>query len=1226
MASELYESRSKVWDISGLKNRGYRDRSIVRVEMKNFLTYEHCVVFPGPRLNVVLGPNGTGKSALTHAICLACGGDPRSVGRSPDLTQFVKRGEEGQLSYAAVDILAGDKVATVRREINDETKGSKWFINGRSSTKTDVKKLMVEYNIDVDNLCSFMAQDKVGSFSQASPKEILHMTLESIVNSDGKKLSDEQKELAGVEGNKLARQRERDIKQTVVENLQNDIAGMEAEVLRMQNRQTKMKHLGEYKIKAIVVDAKESRHKVQQAQEEVDIASDAYENGKSGIEPTENERRDVERKIAERSKSTKALSSKLEAVEESVISARDEVDHSEMLIEKALQKVSNLEKEAMKVSRGVEDARVEYEKKKADFEKADFEIPGIKVAITELKNEVRELTASKNSEEEHLEQIRGENEAPTEVIRVARNQLKKLTDHGAIFEEKLKKAGQQGASVLKAMNWLKQNSHLLRGSCFGPIAAHITSDDPDAQAVAENAIGWKNLVTFVTTNDDDEKLLRRELNGKLKCRIDLSTVKSTPVRRKPFDSAILGHFRDEFHCQGYLLDQLTMPPEVRSHLITWSNTDLLLWARGANAPDLVSDDHIARLCGMTRTKSPTGQVVGGSVQLYAVDSTRKNISKFEGNFLRYGPATAAPMITRFEVAGPNGLLSSGGDNESEREEILRKIGEAEQQLNDIKLRSGVVQKRAQNFIKDLDIRKASLTSMNQRLKAPDMKKSAMVRAKKAYDEQQEELRVLEDPTTKNIIKKSLTLAVNTQLKAFRDLNDEIKKYFAMVIKKETLNICSGDLEFRLEAIKRELVEKKKLIEELKGVMDIAKAHRSTAQAVLEKATSALQGVEREYGTEAFVQMWGDINEHCPEESSEAIQDRIDALQRELNEAVDNSDIIDRYEETKIELANAQEDLNACIVAFESASTTMVNRSANWKRSVGAVVQKMNVRFKEYMNELLFRGELLLKEIGTIDQYEMVLKVAFREGETLSELSGTRHSGGERAVSTIMYLMALQEMTSSPFRVVDEVNQGMDERNERLVFDRIVQSCCGDVSKSQYFLVSPKLLQGLRSMEHDDVTVLLVWNGPGITNKWQLPEVIAGLKRKLEQRGIDISAAYEAQRVRLAQSAAGQIAQNGNGSSPAIGIGNASPNSSFNAPAEQPSEGTVAGKGKGKGSKGKVQAKGKGAVGKKRRQLASSSDEDEVSKDTSTELDVSTELEEEVVSTRPTSSSRRRLAV
>ena len=87
-------------------------------------------------------------------------------------------------------------------------------------------------------------------------------------------------------------------------------------------------------------------------------------------------------------------------------------------------------------------------------------------------------------------------------------------------------------------------------------------------------------------------------------------------------------------------------------------------------------------------------------------------------------------------------------------------------------------------------------------------------------------------------------------------------------------------------------------------------------------------------------------------------------------------------------------------------------------------------------------------------------------------------------------------------MVDEINQGMDERNERLVFDRIVSSCCSSVDAasngtsslsssssssasstnsrplSQYFLVSPKLLPSLRAMQHDDVTVLLVLNGSG----------------------------------------------------------------------------------------------------------------------------------------------------
>jgi Fe-S cluster assembly ATPase SufC len=83
-----------------------------------------------------------------------------------------------------------------------------------------------------------------------------------------------------------------------------------------------------------------------------------------------------------------------------------------------------------------------------------------------------------------------------------------------------------------------------------------------------------------------------------------------------------------------------------------------------------------------------------------------------------------------------------------------------------------------------------------------------------------------------------------------------------------------------------------------------------------------------------------------------------------------------------------------------------------------------------------------------------------EGEPLSILNANRQSGGERAVSTIFYLMALQDLAQSPFRVVDEINQGMDPRNERMVHERMVDIACQERT-SQYFLVTPKLLTGLK---------------------------------------------------------------------------------------------------------------------------------------------------------------------
>lgn len=55
----------------------YQPGSIVRVELKNFVTYTAVEFFPGPSLNMVIGPNGTGKSTLVCAICLGLGWGPQ---------------------------------------------------------------------------------------------------------------------------------------------------------------------------------------------------------------------------------------------------------------------------------------------------------------------------------------------------------------------------------------------------------------------------------------------------------------------------------------------------------------------------------------------------------------------------------------------------------------------------------------------------------------------------------------------------------------------------------------------------------------------------------------------------------------------------------------------------------------------------------------------------------------------------------------------------------------------------------------------------------------------------------------------------------------------------------------------------------------------------------------------------------------------------------------------
>ena len=55
----------------------YQPGSIVRIKMINFVTYTAAEFFPGPNLNMIIGPNGTGKSTLVCAICIGLGWDTK---------------------------------------------------------------------------------------------------------------------------------------------------------------------------------------------------------------------------------------------------------------------------------------------------------------------------------------------------------------------------------------------------------------------------------------------------------------------------------------------------------------------------------------------------------------------------------------------------------------------------------------------------------------------------------------------------------------------------------------------------------------------------------------------------------------------------------------------------------------------------------------------------------------------------------------------------------------------------------------------------------------------------------------------------------------------------------------------------------------------------------------------------------------------------------------------
>lgn len=192
---------------------------------------------------------------------------------------------------------------------------------------------------------------------------------------------------------------------------------------------------------------------------------------------------------------------------------------------------------------------------------------------------------------------------------------------------------------------------------------------------------------------------------------------------------------------------------------------------------------------------------------------------------------------------------------------------------------------------------------------------------------------------------------------------------------------------------------------------------------------------------------------------EELQTQIDDLQGRIDcmgIGVDRS-VFKDYEKQQNEI----ETLNAQILGSHSHSEQLENDITNlhevWYPEIMKVVDIINKKFGNFMNKMGFVGEVEMVHTAERDynEYGIQIRVQYRDNEKLQALNRHVQSGGERAVAIAVYTLSLQHITNVPFRCVDEINQGMDPKNERKIFKMLVDITCQN-GQSQYFFITPKV--------------------------------------------------------------------------------------------------------------------------------------------------------------------------
>jgi chromosome segregation ATPase len=145
------------------------------MKLTDFLTYDDAEFRPGPYLNMVLGPNGTGKSSIACAICLGLA-FPLKVsicasllvsqctalnlcvfqllGRAAEISSFVKIGSKKGEATVEIELKgpANKKNIIIKRTFQATSKTSTFTLNGKPATQKDVQERVRTLNVQVDNL------------------------------------------------------------------------------------------------------------------------------------------------------------------------------------------------------------------------------------------------------------------------------------------------------------------------------------------------------------------------------------------------------------------------------------------------------------------------------------------------------------------------------------------------------------------------------------------------------------------------------------------------------------------------------------------------------------------------------------------------------------------------------------------------------------------------------------------------------------------------------------------------------------------------------------------------------------------------------------------------------------------------------------------------------------------------------------------------------------------
>ncbi|MED6175636.1 hypothetical protein PIB30_080256 [Stylosanthes scabra] len=474
----------------------------------------------GENVNFVLGQNGSGKSAILLALSTAFGGRAKGTDRAKQLKEFIKTGCRNAVIHVEIQNEGEDAfkpeiygdVITVERRISEST--CSIILKDHQGKRVahrmaDLREIVEHFNIDVDNPCVIMNQDKSREFLHSgNKKDKFKATLLQQVNDLLETISKEIGVAHGIvndlEGSIKPIEKELNELQAKIKAMEH-IEQMYAEVKKLKNKLAwSWVYDVDKKLEAKSAMIDKLKNRIPACQAKIDKYLLDIERLKEGISKND-EIAIMTEKLTQLNQIIEDQRKPLSMARKEVLVLEQDCNFKASVIQKMLQRLKKLEKE-------VQDLH-ELNVKNTQAEKSDLEekLKGLQVEVqaAELewersKEEETRLMKSINMQKEQIKTIANK-------IQDHENNRNEFSEDIRIYERRQRNKIEffGGGRVLNLIRLIERDHRRFNVPPIGPIGVHLNLRDAEKwAATVELAIGAM-LNSFIVTDHKDFHLLKQ---------------------------------------------------------------------------------------------------------------------------------------------------------------------------------------------------------------------------------------------------------------------------------------------------------------------------------------------------------------------------------------------------------------------------------------------------------------------------------------------------------------------------------------------------------------------------------------------------------------------------------------------------------------------------------------------------------------------------------------------